>query len=334
MASLNKALALTGEGIASLVGGNGKRLSVLIFHRVLPEPDPLLPDEMDAARFDALLGMLVRRFNVLPMEEALSGWRTGNLPPRALAITFDDGYADNFTIACPILVRHGVKATFFVASGFLDGGIMWNDLAREALRAFPGDAIDLSWLGLGRRAVVGGSQRRVLVEEVLLKLKYRPLAGRQEGLARLIAETGAVPPRDLMLSTAQLKGLRDAGMEIGGHTCNHPILAVLGEDDARREIAEDRAQLAAILGRAPRYFAYPNGRPERDYQAVHADFVRELGYEAAFTTSCGSVGSESGAFELPRFTPWDRPHWRFSLRLARNYFDAQARQLLLQGAVR
>ncbi len=328
MASLNKTLSLATEGIASLVSGNSKRLTVLIFHRVLPRPDPLAPGEMYAERFDALVAMLVRFFNVLPMDEALACWRKGSLPPRALAITFDDGYADNYTIACPILVKHGVKATFFVASGFLDGGIMWNDVAREALRAYKGDRIDLEWLDLGQRSVATDSERQVLVEELLLKLKYRSLEGRKEGLARILEQTGSIIPRDLMLSTAQLRGLRDAGMEIGGHTSSHPILAVLPEAEARRQIAEDRARLTELLGYAPRFFAYPNGRPDSDYKAVHADIVREVGYEAAFTTSFGSVGPESGAFELPRFTPWDRPLWRFSLRLAHNYFRGHSRQLL------
>lgn len=328
MASLNRTVSLATEGIASLVSGNSKRLTVLIFHRVLPGPDPLAPGEMYAERFDALVGMLVRLFNVLPMDEALARWKKGSLPARALAITFDDGYADNFTIACPILVKHGVKATFFVASGFLNGGIMWNDVAREALRAYKGDEIDLEWLDLGTRSVVTDHERQVLVEELLLKLKYRSLEGRSEALARILDETGVVIPKDLMLSTVQLRGLRDAGMEVGGHTSSHPILAVLPDAEARRQIADDRARLTELLGQAPRFFAYPNGRPDNDYKAGHADIVRDLGYEAAFTTSFGSVGPESGVFELPRFTPWDKPLWRFSLRLAHNYFRGHSRQLL------
>lgn len=333
MASLNSIRSLASEGIGSLVGSNCKRLTVLIFHRVLPEIDPLLPDEMYASRFDALVGMLVKVFNILPMDVALASWKSGTLPPRALTITFDDGYADNFTIACPILLKHGVKASFFVASGFLNGGIMWNDVAREAIRSYQGDEIDLRWLDLGIRSVVTSSERFRLVEEMLLKLKYRTLDHRKEALARLLEGTRASSPGNLMLSTAQLQGLRDAGMEIGGHTFSHPILAVLPEAEARRQIAEDRERLAELLGESPRYFAYPNGRPEKDYQATHARIVRELGYEAAFTTSCGSVGPESGAFELPRFTPWDRGLTRFSLRLAHNYFRCHSPRLLADEVI-
>lgn len=327
MGLLPRSLALKAEGLASLLPGKGRRLSVLIFHRVVPEPDPMNPDEIDADRFDRLLTMLGREFHVLPMAEALSRRAAGTLPARSVAITFDDGYADNFTVACPILRRHGMEATFFVASGFLDGGLMWNDAVIETLRQYGGATLDLAWLDMEMCATQSVVQRQVLAEALLLKLKYLDLDGRKAALARLVAQTGSRLPEDLMMSSAQLRGLRDAGMEIGGHTVSHPILAVLDEDEARSQMARDRARLAELLGRPPRFFAYPNGRPGKDYTAVHARLARELGYEAAFTTSHGSVGSESGLYELPRFTPWDHNLRKFSLRLLRNYLNVDAPQL-------
>lgn len=333
MASMKKGLSLALEGMGSLLGGNSKRLTVLIFHRVLPEVDPLSPDEMHASRFDALVGTLVQFFNVLPMDEALSRLQAGTLPTRSVAITFDDGYADNYTIACPILIKHGVKATFFVASGFLDGGIMWNDVAREALRRFRGDRLDLGWLDLGVCSVATEAERHRLTEAILPKLKYLTPEGRQTALSRLVSETRVEIPDDLMMTTSQLQALHAAGMEIGGHTMDHPILAVISEAEARQQIADNHAHLTRLLGKAPRYFAYPNGRPEQDYQATHARMVSELGYEAAFTTTYGSAGPESGVFELPRFTPWDRDALRFSLRLGHNFFRGHSRRLLADEAL-
>ena len=99
----------------------GRRLSILIFHRVLPRPDPLFPDEIDAAQFDRLMALVAGGYNVLSLGRALPLLATSQLPPRALVITFDDGYADNAEIALPILRRHGLVATFFVASGFQIG---------------------------------------------------------------------------------------------------------------------------------------------------------------------------------------------------------------------
>ena len=119
------------------------RLSILILHRVLPAIDPLFPDEVHADRFDRLCAWVADGFNVLPLDQAVARLRSGNLPARALAISFDDGYADNHDIAMPILQRHGLPATVFIATGFMAGGRMWNDTIIESLRRSPLPVIDL-----------------------------------------------------------------------------------------------------------------------------------------------------------------------------------------------
>ena len=102
------------------------RLSVLAYHRVLPAHDPLFPGEPSAAEFEQRMRWVQANFDVLALGEAVRALREHRLPRRALSITFDDGYADNYTVALPILRRLGLPATFFVATGFLDGGCMFN----------------------------------------------------------------------------------------------------------------------------------------------------------------------------------------------------------------
>src|SRR5206468_3278604 len=119
------------------------RLTVLIFHRVLPEFDPLMPDVHDAHQFDAVCRSLRRWFHVMPLDLAARRLAERSLPARSLAITFDDGYADNLEVALPILLRHGLTATFFVSTGFLDGGRMWNDTVIEAVRRTAHQELDL-----------------------------------------------------------------------------------------------------------------------------------------------------------------------------------------------
>ena len=148
---------------ALAVAGRG-RLSVLILHRVLAAPDPLLPSEPTSAQFDALLGHVKRQFNVLPLTDAVSRLYAGTLPSRALSITFDDGYADNLTVAAPILKAHGLPATVFVATGCFVDGCMWNDMVIEAVRTTSRPSMDLESAGLGNVPVASVEQKRAAID--------------------------------------------------------------------------------------------------------------------------------------------------------------------------
>ena len=121
-----------------------------------------------------------------------------------------------------------------------------------------------------------------------------------------------------MMSSDQVRRLHAAGMTIGGHTVSHPILSRLDAARARREIGEGKAQLEAITGERIEVFAYPSGRPVRDYAAEHVDMVRACGFRSAVSTAWGVASGGSDPWQLPRFTPWDRGRSRYGLRLAHN----------------
>ncbi len=305
----------------SLASPAGRRagLSILIFHRVLPEPDSLFPGEVDARRFDALMGWMQDWFNVLPLCEAVKRLQRGSLPARAAAITFDDGYADNHEVALPILQRHGLSATFFIATGFLNGGRMFNDTVIETVRRCAEPALDLTRLGLGLHDLRSLDARRQAIAALLDSIKYQPLAQRLETVSAMAETADVTLPDDLMMTARQVKALHEAGMEIGAHTVRHPILARLETEAAEQEIADSRDYLQELLGEPVTLFAYPNGKPEADYRCEHAAMARRLGFLAAVSTTWGVARGSSDCFQLPRFTPWERPRWRFGLNLLRNY---------------
>lgn len=305
--------------------GERGRLSVLIFHRVLPEPDPIFPGEVDAVAFDAICQWMKSWCNVLPLDLAAQQLKSRSLPERAVAITFDDGYADNRTVAQPILARHGLQATFFIATDFLDGGRMWNDTVIESVRLCTQAQLDLSSLAkpdgsgkLGQYAIGTYAQKRDAIQAIIGKIKYLPIAQRLALTEQIAACAGVRPPGDLMMRSQQVRELRQAGMQIGAHTRTHPILAKLGADAARAEIAESRAFLQDLLGERVGLFAYPNGKPGTDYIAESVDIVRELGFDAAVSTTWGAARSGTDPFQIPRFTPWDRSKLRFGTRFAGN----------------
>ncbi len=291
---------------------------MMIFHRVLEKPDPLFPGEPDAARFDAQLSLLKRWFNVLAVPEAVRGLREGHLPPRALALTFDDGYADNCTVALPILQRHGLRAAFFIATDYLDGGRMWNDTVIEAVRGCRQPALDLADLGLDTHPLGTLQERSRAIGAIIGRLKYLPQDERESRAAAVATRCAVALPEGLMLTGDQLRRLHKAGMAIGGHTASHPILAALSDEKARSEIASGKARLEQMIGDRVRLFAYPNGRPGQDYRATHVRMVRELGFEAAFSTAVGTADASCDLFQIPRFRPWGKTSMRYGLRMAQN----------------
>ncbi len=317
---MNVSLAGNFMKAAALVGSGRNRLSILIYHQVLAQPDPMRPAEVDAAAFDWQMRLVSNGLRVLPLAEAVERLASNDLPARAACITFDDGYADNLTIATPILKRHGLTATFFIATGFLDGGRMWNDSIIESVRAARGPMLDLSSLGLGDYPIATPAERTQAACSVIRAIKHRQPAERADSVASVIEHIGAELPDSLMMTSTMVRQLRNAGMSIGGHTVSHPILASTDAEAARREIAQGKEQLEAIVGEPVKLFAYPNGKPGADYRAEHVHMVRDCGFRAAVSTSWGTANSTSDRFQLPRFLPWDKSPGMFAARLLRNRF--------------
>lgn len=309
------------------MGPFSHRLSILIYHRVIAEPDPLVPDDICAREFDWQLKVLSRWFRVLPLTEAVARLRDGTLPVRAACVTFDDGYADNVSAALPILRRYGVPATFFLATAFIDGGRMWNDTVIETVRRTPGSTLDARPAGLDTLQIATPDLRRRAIDRLLAALKYLPMEERQRRADELGAAVACELPSGLMMTTGDVRQLYRSGMAIGAHTVNHPILAKLDPERANNEIRGSKAQLEAIIGASVSLFAYPNGMPGRDYYREHVDMVKELGFEAAVCTARGVSHAASDPFQLPRFTPWDRTPGKFLLRLMQNTLYTRAERV-------
>jgi len=288
--------------------GANARLTILIYHRVLLEQDLLFHHEVTCASFNEQMLRLKAVFNVLSLFDAVERLKAGTLPARAACITFDDGYADNATNAALILQRHGLTATFFIATDYLNGGRMFNDTVIESIRRCPLARLDLTCLGLGKHDLSTHAEKVGTVSQILSQIKFLPLEVREEISANIakLAVSGKLPD-NLMMTTDQLKGLREAGMEIGGHTARHPILAKLGVDEVKQEILAGKQFLEDALGVPIRLFAYPNGKPGIDFLPEQANIVREVGFAAAVTTQSGAASQAGDPYQLPRFTPW-RPN--------------------------
>lgn len=301
-----------GDRIAARRGRN--RLVVLNYHRILETPDPLLTAEPDGAAFRWQMQLLADCFNVLPLDEALRALDADRMPPRAVCITFDDGYRSMHDVALPILREFGFPATVFVTTGYIDTGSMWNDRILEALRTTTAEHLDLEDAGLGSYSLNTLNERREAVALLTEKAKYLAPGMRQDLVNRLDL-LGSRPHREPMLTRDMIRVLASQGIEIGAHTVSHPILTKLPDAGALHEMAESKRELEAITGRPVRYFAYPNGKHGMDFDERHIAMAREAGFDAAFTTALGAADQTDNRHALPRSRPWDltRPFYVFRM---------------------
>lgn len=302
----------------SAFNGKPARLNILIYHRVLNEPDPLRPYEPEVAQFRAEMELLAAGCNVLPLGEAVDRLEKGTLPPRAACVTFDDGYRDNFEVAAPELESLGLPATVFVATGYLDGGIMFNDAVIEGVRRISAKQLDLTEFGLESYAVGDDSEKLAAIDRILPKVKYLSQVERDRITDHIRDCADSPLPTDLMMDREQVRRLADHGIVVGAHTVTHPILMRVTPEQALSEMRDSKAWLEDLLERPVELFAYPNGKFGKDYALDHAVLAQKAGFKAAVATDWGVSGRDTNRFQLPRFSPWDRNMVKFAIRLAGN----------------
>jgi peptidoglycan/xylan/chitin deacetylase (PgdA/CDA1 family) len=262
---------------------------VLAYHRVgVPQGDDD-PDLWSATQeqLSEQIRFLRKHFDVVAPSEIPAVVRSGS--GHHAAITFDDGYRDNYELALPVLSAHGVRAGFFITAEYIGGGRLswWDEIA----------------------ALMRNGRRRELPASEWLP-KPLDLAGDRAGATRTAIELYKLLPRDRarafleylrdalgdgepmradterFMSWDMVRDLHAAGMEIGGHTLSHPVLAGLSGSEQWHEIAGCAERLEAEVGTAMRIFSYPVGRPE-SYDDSSRACLRRLGVQAAFTCHGG-----------------------------------------------
>jgi peptidoglycan/xylan/chitin deacetylase (PgdA/CDA1 family) len=195
----------------------------------------------------------------------------------------------------------GVPATFFIAGGAVDTGVMWNDLVIESV------------------ARSGSNEQAQNLPATLNRLKYMQVDERWREASQMYRETGEAELPRLMMSREMVANLARQGFEIGGHTISHPILKELPDDQARQEIEDCYSWVHDVTGEAPASFAYPNGIPGQDFDSHHEAMVREAGFRAATSTRWAIAGPGANLFAIPRVGPWWRQGRALTAGLCRSY---------------
>lgn len=288
------------------------RTIVLCYHRVLDDDEPrsrLFDIERGtrASDFEAQMRFMLRHFEpVRPSELMDAGHR-----PIRFAVTFDDGYEDNFRVARPILSRLGIPAAFYVVTDFVgtDRLFWWEKLA-TVFRESPHLVVDLRDVdpGLpasaGLRACIGldGFGKREVafgrISRALRGVQAASIPGRLERLADVFGVPLPEGPRPYpLMGWDQLRTLSSEGFEIGSHSATHPRMAGLQTGQVEAEVSQSIAAIERQLGTRVLTFAFPYGRHD-GLEAVEA--VRRSGCRLAFAGGSRTLSGKLKRFELPR----------------------------------
>jgi len=289
---------------------------VFTYHRVNDDRDPFFPS-VPTDIFERRIAYIARTYRVLTVEELADCMRHSVLPRKAVAITFDDGYRDTLTHAAPILARHGVPATIFLATGFIGTAeVPWFDRLAMAFKYTKTASLVAPW---GETLELTDRAARVLAMERLQTcLRTLPDDERRrtvDGVLKALGVTGRNFFKNLMLNWEDVHALASLGFSIGAHTVNHPILSRISPERAWKEILGSRAMIETACGRPPRAFAYPSGKAE-DYTDAVKNLVREAGFTCAVTTRFGTNTGRTSPYELRRGGPWEDHLPTYALKLA------------------
>jgi peptidoglycan/xylan/chitin deacetylase (PgdA/CDA1 family) len=282
-----------------------RQLAILRYHAICgPEgysyADPAIC--ITPANFEEHVAYLTRAYAVLRLEDAVRALADGTpLPPNAVAITFDDGYADNFAAACT-LAKHGASATFYLTAGCLAGGEpFWPAELRHLLREIRDERVTVRAGDTAIEIELSSDQAREAALRRLTKLfKSHPIPVRDDMRQQLRDRARTIDLPRVMLTWDEVREMQAMGMTIGSHTMTHPNLPSAGLGAAREELLASRARLEHEIGAPVTMFSYPNGGAERYLTPAVQQIVREAGYAAATTSRNAFASAASDLYALER----------------------------------
>ncbi len=296
----------TGAGrVFELAHGPAAGGLILMYHSIAaPEAaafvDP--PNRIAPELFEAQVAYLARHRRVVALSELVAQIERGQTPsPDTVCITFDDGYLDNLTIAAPILARHELPATVFLATGYVTRGeSQWADVLFSMMQGRTRDRISIAEPGLERLDLgssAGMQTARRALHRQLLQASYAERCELLATLAQQLAPSGA-PPR-LTMNWDDVRRLRDEHprFEFGGHTRDHIDLRSHADSEAEAQITACDQDIQRELGVTPRHFSFPYGR----WAAASREIVMAQGWASAVGEGTAlRIGSHTDRFSIPR----------------------------------
>jgi peptidoglycan/xylan/chitin deacetylase (PgdA/CDA1 family) len=284
--------------------------AILLFHRVSGGYDPLFMN-VSQDTFDSMMRFIRKHFVNIPLRQVVDSPRPADRRVQ-VAVTFDDGYRDNFENAYPILRSRNIRATIFLAtSGIGRETPLWYDEVAFRLWNTKCSSMDLHPFGLETFDLSSGEKKTEAIRSVVRALKGSP----PSGIDALLCHFRALPMRSTedstyltgweMLSVQEIREMaKDGLVEFGPHTVNHVILSSVDADRCREEILGSRKALEELLGKPPDMFSYPNGSRD-DFNDEAIGILKGSGFRMAVTTIPGTYRDGGDPYRIPRISLHD-----------------------------
>jgi peptidoglycan/xylan/chitin deacetylase (PgdA/CDA1 family) len=276
------------------------QVAILMYHRICLDRDSWSLGPLSPREFERQVGYFCRNYELLSIDQLVSYIRQGkSLPEKALVITFDDGYKDNYLYAYPVLKKYRIPATIFLATGYVSTGrLFWWDEMRYILANSTVAQLDLDELGKYSLRPLNRYQAGFVISEKLKKLPDR----RKKVLIEKLANTCQVSiplglGKDFVLSWDEVREMSDGGITFGAHSVNHPVLTNLPLEQAKWEIIQSKKDIEEKLGKEITAFSYPNGY----FSPEIVRLVQESGFTSAVSVSPRKlINSTDSTYELSR----------------------------------
>lgn len=252
--------------------------------------------DVSPAAFEQQLVFLKRWCTVVDNDQMLAFAAGAKLPKNPVHITFDDGYLDNHDVVMPLLQRHGLKATFFVTTSYIEERrLFWWDRVNFLVKASKKETLELDYphamrLPLGPSA----KQRAAAIKSLVRVIKDHYALDLERFLEHVASAADVSLSREeerrrvdsLLMTWEHVRALRRGGMDVQSHTTTHRVLQTLPAEDLARELTGSKKMLEEIMGEPIRSISYPVGKPIHKTPHIR-EAVRAAGYELGYTNCTG-----------------------------------------------
>ena len=277
---------------------------------IVDEPNGFYP-ETSTVHFEKQIVHLAKNYKIISLDEIVKRVIKKRSLRRCIAITFDDGFRDNYENAYPILKRYNVPATIFLTTGYIENRTApWFIKLRYIFMKTEQTHFELSHKGTTISCPMRTRNEKFAASgKAMTYLKNCPDEERLPLLDRLCEELELNECQgldNLMLTWDQIKEMARHGISFGAHTVNHPILSRISIEMAKKEIQESKRTIEAIIGKPVTIFAYPFGKKSQ-YTPQIFPILQELQFKCAVTTESKSNTHSINLFELNRPVPWEFP---------------------------